>query len=227
MSSKNNSSKKDKEWAVVRFWHKHPVLMNFLTIIVVAVLLLWLVGVVFLNFWTRHGEEIPMPQVKNLNVSDARRILEDADFEVELDSIFNSDVAPGTVLRQVPRENSMVKKGGKAYLQYVCYTVKKSKMPSIVDGPLTSALNNLKNAGFDNVEVQEIPGEQDDLVLGASYNGLELREGMEIPVNAHIIVRVSVNINDNSYSDDYDNDMYPEDSDAEFIENLDYGSDYE
>lgn len=225
MGSKNNNSAKEKEWAVVRFWHKHPVLMNALTIVLVTLLLLWLVGVVFLNFWTRHGEEIDMPQVKNLNVDDARHILEDADFEVELDSIFNSDVAPGTVLRQVPKENSKVKKGGKAYLQYVCYTVRKAKMPPIVDGPLASAINNLNNAGFENVEVQEISGDQDDLVLGASYNGLELREGMEVPVNAHIIVRVSVNLASNNYSDD--SEMYPEDADAEFIEDLDYGMSYE
>ncbi len=62
----------------VRFWHKHPVLMNFLTIVVSAILLLWLIGVVFLNIWTRHGDEVQMPKVLGLNVRDASRILEDA-----------------------------------------------------------------------------------------------------------------------------------------------------
>ena len=106
---------------IVRFWHIHPVLMNFLTIIVVAALLAWLIGVVFLNYWTRHGDEVEMPQVENLNVDAATRILRDADFEVSLDSVYSNEVAPGTVIRQIPRENSMVKRGGTAYLQYVCY----------------------------------------------------------------------------------------------------------
>lgn len=210
-----------KELGIVRFWHRHPVLMNFLTIIVVAVLLVWLLGVVFLNYWTRHGEEISMPQVVNLKVGDAKRILEDTEFEVQLDSVFRSDVAPGTVLRQVPRENSMVKRGGKAYLQYVCYSVKKAKVPSFVDGPLSSAKINFANAGFNNIEIQEVPGDLNDLVLGATYNGLELREGMEIPVDAHIVIKVSVYI-DRSISEPDSLGMNPEDLDAEFLEDLEY-----
>lgn len=213
-----------KELGIVRFWHKHPVLMNFLTIILVAFILVWLIGVVFLNYWTRHGEEISMPQVKNLNVGDARRILEDAEFEVQLDSVYNSDAAPGMVLRQVPRENSMVKRGGKAYLQYVCYSVKKAKVPQFVDGPLSSATTNFANAGFNNIDIQEVLGDQDDLVLGASYNGLELREGMEIPVNAHIVIKVSVY--DHRADEPLPDDMYPEDIDAEFIEDLNLDMDY-
>lgn len=206
----------EKKTGIVRFWHKHPVLMNFLAIVVVAVLMVWLVGVVFLNYWTRHGDEIAMPQVKNLKVDDARRILEDAEFDVQLDSVFNNDVAPGTVLRQVPRENSMVKRGGRAYLQYVCYSTKKAKVPDFIDGSLANAMNNFRSAGFENIEVREVSSDQNDLVLGASYNGLELKPGMEIPVNAHIVISVSVNL---APEPDY-GDMNPEDSDAEFIESI-------
>lgn len=201
---------------IVRFWHKHPVLMNFVTIIIVAFLIGWLFGVLFLNWFTGHGQEITMPQVKNLNVEDARRILQDADFEVKLDSVFNSEVAPGTVLRQVPRENSKVKRGGAAFLQYVCYSVRKARIPAFLDGPRSTAMNNFRNAGFENVEIQEIPGNVNDLVIGATYNGLELREGMEVPVNAHIVIKVSTYFQpEETYEDGYQ-----EDADAEFIESL-------
>ncbi len=209
---------------IVRFWHEHPVLMNFLTIIVMAALLVWLVGVVFLNYWTRHGDEVEMPQVENLNVSDASRILKDADFEVALDSVYSSEVAPGTVIRQVPRENSMVKRGGTAYLQYVCYTTKKAKVPEFIDGPLSAAMNNFKSRGFENIDIVEVPSEQDDLVLGATYNGLELKPGMEIPVTAHIVINVAVCVNNNFYNDS----VYQEDADAEFIDSMfDDGFEYE
>lgn len=209
---------------IVRFWHKHPVLMNFLAIVVLAVLMVWLVGVVFLNYWTRHGEEMEMPQVKNLNVTDASRILSDAEFDVRLDSIFSSDVAPGTVVRQIPPENSMVKKGGTAYLTYVCYTTKKAKVPDFVDGSAAAALSNFKSRGFENIEVAEVPAEQNDLVLGATYNGLELKPGMEIPINARIVIKVGVS---SRTAVDY-GDVNPEDSDAEFIEDLfDDGSGYD
>lgn len=209
---------------IVRFWHKHPVLMNFLTIIVSAVLLVWLVGVVFLNYWTRHGDEVEMPQVENLNVDAATRILRDADFEVSLDSVYSSEVAPGTVIRQIPRENSMVKRGGTAYLQYVCYTTKKAKVPEFIDGPLASAKTNFKSRGFENIEIVEVSSDQDDLVLGATYNGLELKPGMEIPVTARIVIKVAVCVNNNFYNDS----VYQEDADAEFIETMyDEGFEYE
>lgn len=209
---------------IVRFWHKHPVLMNFLTIIVSAVLLVWLIGVVFLNYWTRHGDEVEMPQVENLNVDAATRILRDADFEVSLDSVYSSEVAPGTVIRQIPRENSMVKRGGTAYLQYVCYTTKKAKVPEFIDGPLASAMNNFKSRGFENIEIVEVSSDQNDLVLGATYNGLELKPGMEIPVTARIVIKVAVSVPDNFYNDS----VYQEDVDAEFIDSMfDEGFEYE
>lgn len=202
---------------IVRFWHKHPVLMNFITIIVVAVLLVWLVGVVFLNYWTRHGEEIQMPQVKNLSVADAGRILRDGEFEVQLDSIYSNDVAPGTVVRQIPPANSMVKRGGTAWLTYVCYSTKKAKVPEFVDGSLSAALSNFRSRGIENIEIVEVPSEQNDLVLGATYNGVELKPGMEIPVNARIVIKVGVSIH-NDY--EYNDSINQEDVDAEFIESI-------
>ena len=209
---------------IVRFWHIHPVLMNFLTIIVVAALLAWLIGVVFLNYWTRHGDEVEMPQVENLNVDAATRILRDADFEVSLDSVYSNEVAPGTVIRQIPRENSMVKRGGTAYLQYVCYTTKKAKVPEFIDGPLASAMNNFKSRGFENIEIVEVSSDQNDLVLGATYNGLELKPGMEIPVTARIVIKVAVSVPDNFYNDS----VYQEDAHAEFIDSMfDEGFEYE
>lgn len=207
----------------VRFWHKHPVLMNFLTIVVSAILLLWLIGVVFLNIWTRHGDEVQMPKVLGLNVRDASRILEDAEFTVALDSVYNNEYSPGTVIKQVPRDSSMVKRGGTAYLMYVCYSTKKAKVPDFIDGPLSTAMVNFKSRGFDNLEVREVSSDHNDLVLGATYNGLELRPGMEIPVNAHIVITVAVRYE----VPDYDENVNPEDADADFIESLfDEGFEY-
>lgn len=205
-----------KKTGIVHFWHKHPVLMNFLTIIVVAALLVWLIGVVFLNWWTRHGDEIEMPQVKNLNVADAGRMLADAEFEVKLDSIYSSDARPGTVILQAPPEGSMVKRGGTAYLTYVCYSTKKAKVPDFVDGSSAAALSNFQSRGFENVEIREVTSDQNDLVLGATYNGLDLKPGMEIPVNAHIVIKVGVCA---PPEPDYGG-LNPEDADAEFLEDL-------
>lgn len=204
-----------KKLGIVRFYHKHPILMNFIAIILTTILLGWFVSL-FLNYWTRHGDEIPMPQVCNINVGDATKILNDAQFEVTLDSIFSNEVAPGTVINQTPPVNSMVKRGGRAYLLYACYSTKKAKVPDFIDGSSTAAISNFKSRGFENVTILEVPSDQNDLVLGATYNGLELRPGMEIPITARIVIKVAVTINDEFSNDS----LYPEDADAEFIEDF-------
>lgn len=189
--------------------------MNFLAIILATIILGWLVSI-FLNYWTRHGDEVAMPQVCGLNVDEAGKILHDTQFEVTLDSIFNNEVAPGTVISQTPPVNSMVKRGGKAYLLYACYSTKKAKVPDFIDGSSTTAVSNFKSRGFQNVEILEVPSDQHDLVLGATYNGLELRPGMELPITARIVIKVAV-----SAFDDYSNDtIYPEEADAEFVDSM-------
>ena len=199
----------------MRFWHKHPVFMNFVAIIFATVILGWFVSI-FLNYWTRHGDEVTMPQVCGLNVDDAGKILHDAQFEVTLDSIFNNEVAPGTVISQTPPVNSMVKRGGKAYLLYACYSTKKAKVPDFIDGSSTTAISNFKSRGFQHVEVLEVPSDQHDLVLGATYNGLELRPGMELPITARIVIKVAVSMHEEAPSDS----INPEDADAQFIESM-------
>lgn len=204
-----------KKLGIVRFYHKHPVLMHFFAIILTTILLGWFVSL-FLNYWTRHGDEMPMPQVCNINVEEATKILQDAQFEVTLDSIYSNEVAPGTVIGQTPPVNSMVKRGGKAYLRYACYSTKKAKVPHFVDGSSSAAISNFKARGFENVTIVEVPSDQNDLVLGATYNGLELRPGMELPITARIELKVAVNL----YDDISNDSIYPEEADAEFIEDL-------
>lgn len=204
---------------LVYYWRRHPVLNNFLLIVITGIVLIWLVGVVFLNMWTRHGEDVKMPQVTNLPVRTAQGILKDLGFEVVLDSVYSEAVAPGTVLKQIPSENSNVKKEGIAYLQYACYSVKKVKVPAFVDMSRRQAEEKFTEIGIKNIQIKEVESEHSDLVLGALYNGVQLHAGMEIPVNAHIVLQVGKYVAPEY--DYYDGYEYQEDADAEFIETLD------
>lgn len=210
------------------FWDKtvafikwHPVLFNFIAIIFAIVFLVWLLGVVFLGIWTNHGDTIEIPQVKGLQVEVAAQVLEGAGFEVELDSIYDSTSRPGMVLEQSPHENSKVKEGRTVYLRYICYTPKKVKIPNYDSRSERSVRTELESMGMNSITVKYMPAENPN-VLGLRYNGLLLRPGDEVPVDANIIMEVGQTSEADQHFLFEDENINSEDLDEQWIQNLDF-----
>lgn len=212
------------------FWQKtvafvkwHPVLFNFLAIILSAIVLVWLLGVVFLGFWTNHGDTVTIPQVKGLQVGVASDALRNGGFEVMLDSIYDVNSRPGMVVEQSPHANSEVKEGRTVYLRYVCYTPRKvriSEYNSLSERAVKSALQSM---GVDNITVKYVPA-QNPNVLALRYNGVLLRPGDEVPVGARIVMEVGRS-DDPAESEYYVNEeefVPQEDVDERFIQQLDF-----
>ena len=108
MGKENTSFKK--------FYEKHQVWLNLLLVPIVALTLFWLT-IQFLDYWTNHGKTTEMPNVVGLDYYKARDILESKKFEVEVDSIYNTQVKYGQVLDQSPKEKEVVKFGRTVYLK--------------------------------------------------------------------------------------------------------------
>lgn len=213
------------------FIRNHPVFFNFIAIVISFFVLVWLVDILFLRPFSRHGEEVVVPQVKGLNVDIAADALRQGGFEVELDSIHGELASPGTVVNQSPRENSYVKPGRTIYLRYICFNPRKLKVPAYYGMSQRMAIKAFNEAGITNISIREIPSQDADLVLAVKYNGQFLAPGKEIPSNANIVIEVGRAIdtydeyqqeNDTTTQDDsYEELILPEDADARFIENLD------
>lgn len=203
---------------------KHPVFCNFLLIIVTAVVALWLLDVLFLKPFARHGEEVSVPQVKGLNVYVASDALRRDGFEVQLDSLAGDLGVPGTVINQSPRENSMVKPGRTIYLRYVCFNPRQVRVPAYYGMSRRMALKAFNEAGITNITVKEIPSDTPDLVLSARYNGNFIAPGKDIPVGASVIIEVGKSkdsvVPDSDDSGYYEEIILPEDDDAQFINEL-------
>lgn len=212
------------------FIKNHPVFFNFVAIVISFFVLVWLVDILFLRPFSRHGEEVVVPQVKGLKVDIAAEALRQGGFEVELDSISINLAAPGTVVNQSPRENSYVKPGRTIYLRYVCFMPRKLTVPAYYGMSQRMAIKAFNEAGITNISIREIPSQDPDLVLAVKYNGQFLAPGKEIPANANIVIEVGRAIdaydgnqqaNDSTtHGDSYEELILPEDDDARFIENL-------
>ena len=172
------------------FWLR--VTLNILLMIVIGCFLLW-ISTFVLDLWTRHGDNVTVPDVKGMHFDDASRLLEDNDFEVVLqDSVYEDGVAPGTVVDQNPKDSVEVKPGRTIYLTINAFYPRTVSLPALTDISLRQARTILEGLGVKNIKTKEVPSEYQDLVFAALYNGKRLKPGERVPLTAQITLEVGV-----------------------------------
>lgn len=180
-----------KKSSFKEFYDKYQVWLNVLLIFVVGLLLVW-VAFIFMNIWTNHGETAQVPNVTQRDFYDARNLLENYGFEVDVDSVFDPHIKPGQVIDQSPKPQEVVKAGRTIYLKINSYY---PEMKSVDDNLLhissIQAQRTLQSMGFTRIIVKTMPGENDDEVIDIRYNGRKLRHGTKVPVTAEVTIYVS------------------------------------
>ena len=172
------------------FVKRHPVLMNFVYIIVtgfvLVMMLLW-----FLDFWTFHGQERVVPDVKGQPYAAAVSNVDVAGLRAEIsDSVFDSYSRPGTVVEQTPIPGAKIKKGGTVYLTVVAFSPKLITVPDFYNVSVRQARSMFEGLGIKEVREQTVTSEYQGLVLGAKFNGVSLQPGARIPVSAVVTLEV-------------------------------------
>lgn len=170
-SAQNRTHEKPKESFARRtrttikgLFARFPILCHMCLIFVVGILLL-LCLYFGLKWGTRHGETIAVPDLIGESVDDARRIADNLDLQIVVaDSVFDADVAGGTVMDQLPRTSDVrtvtVKPGRKIYVTINAYNRRMMKVPNVVQLSLVQALNQLERSGF---TVDKLVYEVDDI----------------------------------------------------------------
>lgn len=172
------------------FRKRHPVLMNLLYIILTGTLLIWML-LWFLDFWTFHGEERVVPDVKGQTYTSAAGNVDISGLNAIIsDSVFDSYSRPGTVIEQTPIPGARIKKGGNVYLTIVAFSPKLVTVPDFYNVSARQARSMFEGLGIK--EIREVPvlSEFAGLVLGAKFNGVALQPGARIPVSAVITIEV-------------------------------------
>lgn len=187
------------------FHKRHPVLMNFLYVCIAGCVGIWLL-LLFLDFWTFHGEERVVPDVKGQVYSSAAGNVDVAGLRPVLsDSVFDAYARPGTVVEQTPIPGAKVKKGGSVYLTIVAFSPKLITVPDFYNVSVRQGRSMFEGLGIKEVREVTVPSEYGGLVLGAKFNGVALQPGARIPVSAIVTLEVGAGYsNDDDFGADVD-----------------------
>ncbi len=138
--------------------------------------------------YTNHAETVSVPDLSGYNFEEGVKILENADlqYQVSVDSSFSSEERPLAILKQIPDPSSQVKSGRIVYLTLNARNAPMLKMPNLLNNPLKNAQEILSNMGLERGEIIYIPDIGINAVLGQRYQGIEIKEGAEIPKGSRI-----------------------------------------
>ncbi|MCB0649261.1 MAG: PASTA domain-containing protein [Saprospiraceae bacterium] len=157
------------------FFDKYPVLKHIL-LAIAFVFGLVLLTMLWLRFYTNHGEKLKMPDFVNTQIRSAVEVAEDNSFEIVVaDSIFKLGVQGGTVLNQNPKAGAEVKSGRKVYVTISKFTpdkVKVSDLPVLYGNDFNQKLAELGYRGFKGTIIgrKYDPGEPNH-ILEVYYKG--------------------------------------------------------
>lgn len=155
--------------------------LNILGMILAVVLLI--VGVLrWLDVYTRHGQAVVVPDVKGMTVSEAREAFARNGLTcVVSDSSYRKHLTPGCILDYNPPAGQKVKEGRIIYLTINTLSVPLRNVPDVADNSsLREAEARLLAAGFRLDSIDSIPGER-DWVYEIRYKDTPLLIGERVP----------------------------------------------
>lgn len=168
----------------ISFW------LNIVAMVVVGL------GVIFgvlewLDVYTRHGETVTVPNVREMTVEEAEKAFRQEGLVCVIsDTRYVKNLAAGIVLDMKPNAGEKVKEGRTIYLTINTREVPLRAVPDVADNSsFRQAEAKLQSVGFKLTEVQLIPGEK-DWVYGVKYQDRELSAGEKVPVGAALTLIV-------------------------------------
>ncbi len=169
---------------------KHPVLVNFLGVIIVFFAVLFSLYLL-IDVFTLHGQESKVPHVTGMKLEKAISKIEAAGFEWEVsDSLFDTGRPGGTVIIQEPKENTMAKSTRVIYLTIQAYNPKMVNLPIMSDISARDAENRLRSMGFTSVILDTVPSADEGLVLAVKVNGHAINPGSKVSIKDQISLEV-------------------------------------
>jgi beta-lactam-binding protein with PASTA domain len=134
-----------------------------------------------LGYYTRHGEGVPVPKLSGLPVEEAIELLEAQGLEYHIDSVYQIDKQPGTVVEQDPDPNTNVKLNRTIYLTIITRTAPDVGFPDIFNKTFLEARAILSNYGIKIGDTTYTSDIARDRVLRVEFRGKPIQSGEEIP----------------------------------------------
>ncbi len=141
----------------------------------------------WLSSFTHHGENIDVPDLRGKKISNLNSILSIHNFHYKvIDSLFDSDKIPGTVLDQDPAPKSKVKENRTIYLTINAIQPPDVKMPDLIDVSFRQAEAMLESFGLVMGSVSYRTDLAKNAVLEQRYNNRVIKPGAMLPKGSTI-----------------------------------------
>lgn len=184
-----------------QFITRKPFWMNVLAGLVLMVVILFLLSTL-LKPLTRHGKNKTVPNVVGKSFDEAKKILSNNGFDVEVqDSLYTDTTAKGSVLRQVPEGDATVKISRTVYITINRHVPPLVEMPNIVGFSLRNAELQLKNMGLKIGDTSYVTDFARNSVKEQHYhNGGPIPPGTKIQQGSSIDLVLSNGIGETEFS---------------------------
>ena len=177
-----------------RFLTSKPLWVNIVAGIVLLLLLL-LLFLGSLALLTQHGKTMKIPSVIGMNYSEAKKSLESAGFDVQIqDSTYNDTAHPLQVMKQFPEADNQVKINRTIYLTINSSQPPIIQMPNLVSKSFRNAEVVLKQYGLKMGDTVYKPDFARNSVLDQLYNGSTIKPGTQVQQGSSITLVLGTGI---------------------------------
>ncbi len=164
-----------KHFILSRTFLKHLGLAAVIFVATVMIILIWM------NFYTRHGQSRPVPDFFGLTQEQTAQLARKSKLRFQIiDSVYTSEVPRGCIAEQNPRPGFRVKKWSNIMLTINAFNPEMVAMPNLVNLPKRQALALIESSGLEMGTPIYIPDISIDVVIKQLYNGKEIMEGDSI-----------------------------------------------
>jgi beta-lactam-binding protein with PASTA domain len=152
-------------------------------IVVASVLVL----MIWMNFYTRHGQARPVPNFVGLTMDQTIQLAKKNRLRFKvIDSIYTSAVPRGSIAEQNPKPGFKVKKWRNIVLTINAFHPQMVAMPNLVDLPLRQAKALIESSGLEVGLLKYRPDLSIDVVINQQYNGKNIPDGDSIQIGSVI-----------------------------------------
>lgn len=161
----------------IKFLFSRRFLGHVLAATIIFILLVY-ITMRWLDHYTLHGESITVPDLRGMTLEQVKRQLQSKNLRYAiLDSLYDKDKQPASVLDQMPLPGSKVKENRTIYLTVNAHHPPKFKMPNLIDKSLRQAVMELESYGLKVGELKYVPDMARNAVLKQLLNGREVKPG--------------------------------------------------
>jgi eukaryotic-like serine/threonine-protein kinase len=161
-----------KDFILSKPFLKNIGLAAILMVGIIMVLLIWL------NFYTRHGQSRPVPDFIGLTKEQTIKTAKKNKLRFQIiDSVYTSEVPRGCIAEQNPVAGFKVKKWRNIMLTINAFNPEMVAMPNLVNLPKRQAIALIEGAGLEMGTPRYIPDISIDVVIKQLYNGREIQGG--------------------------------------------------